>query len=57
MLQLCGPMSSGATGSIYGEYGISVFAARDATVDELAQEVPLARFETPTLVRVGDLRA
>ena len=24
---------------IYGEYGISVFAARDATVDELAQEV------------------
>ena len=22
--------------SIYGEYGISVFAARDATVDELA---------------------
>lgn len=27
---------------IYGQYGISVFAARDATVDELAQEVPLA---------------
>lgn len=42
---------------VYGEYGISVFAARDATVDELAQEVPLVRFETLTLVRVGDLRA
>jgi len=42
---------------IYGEYGISVFAARDATVDELAQEVPLVRFETLTLVRAGTLRA
>lgn len=42
---------------IYGEYGISVFAARDATVDELAQEVPLVRFETLTLIRAGDLRA
>lgn len=42
---------------IYGEYGISVFAARDGTVDELAQEVPLIRFETLTLVRVGVLRA
>jgi hypothetical protein len=35
--------------AIYGEYGISVFAARDATVDELAQEVPLVRFESLTL--------
>lgn len=42
---------------IYGEFGISVFATRDATVDELAQEVPLVRFETLTLVRVGALRA
>lgn len=42
---------------IYGEYGISVFAARGATVDELAQEVPLVRFESLTLVRVGALRA
>lgn len=41
---------------IYGEYGISVFAARDATVDELAQAVPLVRFETLTLVRAGTLR-
>jgi hypothetical protein len=42
---------------IYGEYGISVFAARDATVDELTQQVPLVRFETLTLVRAGVLRA
>lgn len=42
--------------NIYGEYGISVFAARDATVDELAQDVPLVRFEMLTLVRVGILR-
>ena len=42
---------------VYGEFGISVFATRDATVDELAQEVPLVRFETLTLVRVGALRA
>lgn len=42
---------------IYGDYGISVFAARDATVDELAQQTPLVRFETLTLVRVGTLRA
>lgn len=41
--------------SIYGEYGLSVFAARDATIDELAQEVPLVRFESLTLVRAGDL--
>lgn len=42
---------------VYGEYGISVFAARDATVDELAQAVPLVRFETLTLVRAGALRS
>lgn len=42
---------------IYGEFGISVFAVRDATVDELAQAVPLVRFEILTLVRVGALRA
>lgn len=43
--------------AIYGEYGISVFAARDATVDELAQQAPLVRFEILTLVRVGALLA
>jgi hypothetical protein len=35
----------------------SVFAARDATVDEPAQQAPLVRFEVLTLVRAGDLRA
>lgn len=43
--------------SIYGDYGISVFATRDIAVDELAQQVPLVRFEVLTLVRVGALRA
>lgn len=42
--------------SIYGTYGISVFAARGVTVDELAQEPPLIRFDVLTLVRVGVLR-
>lgn len=41
--------------AIYGWYGISVFAARDATAYELAQQAPLVRFEVLTLVRVGDL--
>jgi hypothetical protein len=30
--------------SIYGVYGISVFAVRDATIDELAQQAPLVRW-------------
>ncbi len=41
---------------IYGEYGISVFAVRNVSVDELAQAVPLVRFEMLTLLRVGALR-
>lgn len=43
--------------SIYGVYGISVFAARDATLEELAQQVPLIRFERLTLLTVGDVIA
>ncbi len=43
--------------AIYGDYGMSVFAARDLSVDELAQQVPLVRFEVLTLVRAGILRA
>ncbi len=43
--------------SIYGTYGISVFAARNITVDELAQLPPLVRFEVLSLVRVGGLRS
>ena len=34
-----------------------MFAARDATVDELAQQSPLVRFEILTLVRVGAIAA
>jgi hypothetical protein len=41
--------------AIYDTFGISVFTARDVTVDELAQEPPLVRFEVLTLVRVGVL--
>lgn len=43
--------------AVYGSYGISVFAVRDAAIDELAQQVPLVRFAVLTLVRVGVLRA
>ncbi len=41
----------------YGTYAISVFAAEGVTVDELAQEQPLVRFERLTLVTVGAIRA
>jgi hypothetical protein len=43
--------------SIYGVYGISVFALRDASLAELAQQVPLIRFPQLALVTVGTLRA
>lgn len=36
--------------SVFGTYGISVFAVRDATLDELAQQPPLVRFEEPSLI-------
>ena len=36
-------------------YGISVFAARDVTVDELAQQAPLVRFDRLSLLKVGDV--
>jgi hypothetical protein len=42
---------------IYGTYGISVYAVRDTTLDEMAQEAPLVRFPRLTLVKVGVLRA
>lgn len=42
--------------SIYGTFGLSVFAARDITVDELAQETPLVRFEVLTLMLAGVIR-
>ncbi len=43
--------------AIYNTYGISVFAARDMTVDELAQQAPLIRFGTLTLMTAGAIRA
>jgi hypothetical protein len=43
--------------SIYGVYEISVFAARDATIDELAQQAPLVRFDRLTLLKVRDVLA
>ena len=42
---------------VYGTYAISVFAAVDVTVDELAQEPPLVRFESLTLMAVGAIKA
>jgi hypothetical protein len=42
---------------IYGVYGISVFAVRAATVDELAQQVPLVRFDRLSLLTVSDVLA
>ena len=43
--------------SIYGVYGVSVFAVRDATVDELAQQAPLVRFDCLTLLKARDVLA
>lgn len=42
--------------SVYGSYGISVFAARGATLDEMAQQVPLVRFAKLTLIKVAVVR-
>ena len=38
---------------IYGVYGISVFAVRGMTLDEMAQQAPLVRFGRLTLVKAG----
>ena len=43
--------------AIYATYGISVFAARDLTVDELAQQAPLIRFEQLTLMTAGEVHS
>lgn len=42
--------------SVYGSYGISVFAIRGLTLEEMAQQVPLVRFERLTLIKVKDVR-
>jgi hypothetical protein len=43
--------------AIYGTYGISVFAVKGITLDELAQQAPLVRFQRLTLMTVGAIRA
>ncbi len=43
--------------AIYGAYGVSVFALRDTALDELAQQSPLVRFASLTLMTAGVLRA
>lgn len=42
---------------VYGAYGISVFAVRGMTFDEMAQQAPLVRFGRLTLVKAGVIRA
>lgn len=42
---------------VYGTYGISVFALRGATIDELAQESPLVRFSHFTVMTVRTIRS
>ena len=42
---------------VYGVYGISVFAVRDVTLDEMAQQPPLLRFSRLTLMKAGVIRA
>lgn len=40
---------------VYGTYGISVFAVRGLSLDEMAQQVPLVRFRRMTLITAGEL--
>jgi len=42
---------------IYGFYGISVFALRGLTLDEMAQQVPLVRFDRLTVMKAGTIRS
>jgi len=41
---------------VYGSYGISVYAVRGATRDEMAQQVPLVRFARLPLITVAAVR-
>src|SRR5258708_4976181 len=53
--QTCfGPTPCATT--VYGSYGISVFAVRGATLEEMAQQVPLVRFAKLTLMKVAAVR-
>ncbi len=49
------PLDAERYHTVYGSYGISVFAVRDVTLDELAQQVPLIRFGWLTLIKVADV--
>lgn len=40
---------------VYGSYGISLFAVRGLTFEEMAQQVPLVRFDHLTLIRVANV--
>ena len=42
--------------SVYGSYGISVFVVRGATLEEMAQQVPLVRFARLTLIKAAEVR-
>ena len=42
--------------TVYGLYGVSVFALRAVTLDELAQQPPLVRFPHLVILRVGTIR-
>jgi hypothetical protein len=39
--------------AVYGSYGVSVFAVRGLTLEEMAQQVPLIRFDQLTLFKVA----
>lgn len=43
--------------SVYGSYGISVFAVHGATLEEMAQQVPLVRFARLSLIKIAEVRA
>ncbi len=45
-----------ASFEIYGVHAVSVFALDGVTLDELAQQSPLVRFEYLTLMTVGAVR-
>jgi hypothetical protein len=40
---------------VYGAYGISVFAVRGLSLDEMVQQVPLIRYRHLTLIVAADL--
>ena len=42
---------------VYATYGISIFAVRGLSLDEMAQQVPLVRFQRLTLLTARDLTA